>query len=1141
MIQASTAFQNAVIQDGRTFRARILADGSVVDCEVMKATIRKGASDAEQFLVGSVYSSSCEVTVADLTETLVGRDISLQIGIVTNRNIDAVAYITVGVFTVTKIKKDNGVQIIDAQGAIGTKLSTALPTVASQTLANVAAAITSATGATITFDSGIDTSGIISAPLQNMSCRSALALLAFLVGGYATEDASGGIVIKKYASGIVRSDLITSDGADIITDSGAVLIVAEVEGAGGVEAVTVLAENCLQAPIVHEADFDMTGVKVIVKEEYETEDEDGESVVVPEVSYERGTIRQVYNCEYMTEALFAQFADNVVGYTFMPAEIDMSLGDPRIEPWDILRAHDVDGSVYNVPCNYIEASFDGGFSCKIIATGESEVEDVPEGTIMQTLNTLQTRLYSAQDTAESARTTARRAASDASGAVTTARGAVVSDTLHYLATSASSGVDRTTQGWTTTVQAIDSDKRYLWTYHTYTKANGTTADSDPVITGVFGQKGATVSNVTEFYCVTATNATPDWSAFSTNVVSPSADKPYLWNYELITFSDGTSSRMGRHILMTYNQGDEGRGIASITEYYALSTTTTAPADSAFSTNVPTMTSTQRYLWNYEYIEYTDSINPTITAKRIIGAYGDTGAQGETGARGEKGEQGVSITGVYPQYYLSTSATQLAGGSWLETLNYIDGRYIWTRERITLSNGSTTYSTAVYNSALTSAWINANSAKQIAEDTNQHFWTTETGTDTGAHITEKTQDDFLADPQNGGGNLLARSNGIAVRDGLQELATFGATGAQIGAPDNSRLTLSADGQTMTSEDNIVWYRVNKSGNPTPETVEKYIDCRPAATSVTIPDTPITGTTIGVDCYISRVDFVAGTTATKPLAVSGVTYANITYNATTQTITYSKVRSDAPKGIDHVWYRSQANAADFGVFQFGSRRDGTKGNGSATFGRGLLAAVPNEVVIGTYNEDHSNSGKQVFTIGDGASNAPHDLLDVRNDSTINMHGKAPSEVGFHAYQEGYDDVFLGWGSSGKSFGVYSRWYGTWLINGNYDTGRYYLGGVDTNRLTAVFAQSVSIGKIAANNVVSGEFEAADKSSLTPAGVVLKPVGIVGHTISGSGLSFCFPYSLYVDGDGFVQYGIRNMHSSASGSLTLTVRILYKAEWI
>lgn len=73
---------------------------------------------------------------------------------------------------------------------------------------------------------------------------------------------------------------------------------------------------------------------------------------------------------------------------------------------------------------------------------------------------------------------------------------------------------------------------------------------------------------------------------------------------------------------------------------------------------------------------------------------------------------------------------------------------------------------------------AEAAAKIAGDTNQYFWHTEEGTDTGAHITEMPREDFLADPDNGGGNLLARSNGIAVRDGLDELAVFSADGTDL---------------------------------------------------------------------------------------------------------------------------------------------------------------------------------------------------------------------------------------------------------------------------------------------------------------------------------------------------------------------------
>lgn len=68
---------------------------------------------------------------------------------------------------------------------------------------------------------------------------------------------------------------------------------------------------------------------------------------------------------------------------------------------------------------------------------------------------------------------------------------------------------------------------------------------------------------------------------------------------------------------------------------------------------------------------------------------------------------------------------------------------------------------------------AQEAKQIADDTEQHFWFTETGTDTGAHIAEITKDEWDVTPS--GGNLLARSNGIAVREGMKELATMSQNG------------------------------------------------------------------------------------------------------------------------------------------------------------------------------------------------------------------------------------------------------------------------------------------------------------------------------------------------------------------------------
>ena len=83
---------------------------------------------------------------------------------------------------------------------------------------------------------------------------------------------------------------------------------------------------------------------------------------------------------------------------------------------------------------------------------------------------------------------------------------------------------------------------------------------------------------------------------------------------------------------------------------------------------------------------------------------------------------------------------------------------------------------------------AESAARIATNTAQYFWTSTGGSDNGAHVTSIPQEQFEADPSNGGGNLLMTTNGVAVRDGLTELATFGADGVVFGDDDGECFSL-----------------------------------------------------------------------------------------------------------------------------------------------------------------------------------------------------------------------------------------------------------------------------------------------------------------------------------------------------------------
>lgn len=74
--------------------------------------------------------------------------------------------------------------------------------------------------------------------------------------------------------------------------------------------------------------------------------------------------------------------------------------------------------------------------------------------------------------------------------------------------------------------------------------------------------------------------------------------------------------------------------------------------------------------------------------------GDPGQPGQPGIPGKDGKDGVGVASIAEQYYLSTSATALSGGSWSGTVpTWVDGRFMWTRSVIAYTNGSTSTTNA----------------------------------------------------------------------------------------------------------------------------------------------------------------------------------------------------------------------------------------------------------------------------------------------------------------------------------------------------------------------------------------------------------------------------------------------------------------
>jgi phage minor structural protein len=227
------------------------------------------------------------------------------------------------------------------------------------------------------------------------------------------------------------------------------------------------------------------------------------------------------------------------------------------------------------------------------------------------------------------------------------------DVEYYLSTSATS---LSGGSWSTTAPTWVNGK-YMWSRTVTTDGAGnrtyspnqngvciagaqgaTGAKGDKGDTGGTGATGKGVKSIVEQYYKSTSATAMSGGSWSTTYPGWENSK-YIWTRSVITYTDNTTSTTTA-VCVTGARGDKGatggtgptgNGIKSITEHYAVSTSNSS-APTTWSTTVPTMTETNKYLWNYETITYTNNTT-NDTAKRVIGVYGNKGATGEDGKNG----------------------------------------------------------------------------------------------------------------------------------------------------------------------------------------------------------------------------------------------------------------------------------------------------------------------------------------------------------------------------------------------------------------------------------------------------------------------------------------------------------------------------
>lgn len=248
------------------------------------------------------------------------------------------------------------------------------------------------------------------------------------------------------------------------------------------------------------------------------------------------------------------------------------------------------------------------------------------------------------------------------------------DVLYYLSSSSTS----LSGGSWSTNSPTWVDGKYIWSKTKVVYTDGSSIETNPAcITGGKGSTGGDgrgISSIVEEYYLSTSSNSLVGGSWSTTPPTWENGK-YIWTRSVITYTDSTSTTTNP-ICSTGSTGETGIGVKSVAEQYYLSTSYSTPTGGSWQTSVPAWQD-GKYIWTRVVITYTNN------------TYTETDPVCVTGGKGPSGNDGVGISAVDVLFYLSTSSSSLEGGAWSTTSpKWEDGKYLWTKTKVTYTNGST---------------------------------------------------------------------------------------------------------------------------------------------------------------------------------------------------------------------------------------------------------------------------------------------------------------------------------------------------------------------------------------------------------------------------------------------------------------------
>ena len=389
----SAGFIAQIRSDSPDVTARLWYDNAALSCDIVNITVEKGSCGQQTFMVGDVIGDMLTATVKNLSTDIKEEVIECHIGALVNGSYE---YISLGRFRVSEVKKTRYQAEITAYSSIVADTGTRLDTtgLSNPTIAQIAAKVAGKLNCTVSFDAGIDTSLQVGAQLNGLTYYEALQVIAICCGGYVVNTYDGNIAVKKF-------DATTT----LAVDTGMMVKLPEfAEQPYSVDSIGVMVSEATTDNNGAEIFYSYNPTYIVVTKQgtdYYLKDENDEYILA---NLKPDSADVYFSCAYMTEAIFSTNVLDIRGYTYSPATVGLTLGDPRLEGCDVLAVTDVDGDVYTVPCHRLIHKYDGGFTTEITSCEASDKAN-SIGTslpITQRLETQARQIGTAQATADNA-------------------------------------------------------------------------------------------------------------------------------------------------------------------------------------------------------------------------------------------------------------------------------------------------------------------------------------------------------------------------------------------------------------------------------------------------------------------------------------------------------------------------------------------------------------------------------------------------------------------------------------------------------------------------------------------------------------------------------------------------------------------